>query len=80
MSADAPDRRPDRYYVTTDARGEREVDKAEYIRVEQGAGFRSKGGPNFPATASFGSSGIHGSVSGRIQYAWTDEIDDEGTT
>lgn len=43
-----------RYFVTTDNRGEREVDKAEYVKTERAAGFRnSMGEPDEPATSVF---------------------------
>jgi hypothetical protein len=64
-----------RYFVTTDDRGEREVDKAEFVNVERRAGFRNTlGRPNEPATAGFGSTGVHGSLSGRIEYGAEDLI------
>lgn len=61
-----PDRSGDRYYVTTDHRGEREVGKDDYVNVERQAGFRNTHGrPDEPATGSFGD----GWLSGRIAYA-----------
>lgn len=46
----------------TDERGEREVSKEEYIRVERGAGFISKFGPNEIATAGFSTMSVSGHV------------------
>ncbi len=55
----------DRYFVTTDERGEREVAKVEYVQAERNAGFHNtRGQPDEPATAGFGS----GAVRGRIEY------------
>ncbi len=59
---------PNRYFVTTDGRGEREVDEAEDVRVEQGAGFHGKSGQARHATASFGST--MSGTSGRVTYGW----------
>lgn len=56
-----------RYFVTTDERGEREVTKEEYVRVERNAGFwNTLGRPDEPGTSSFGSSDPR--LSGRIEY------------
>ena len=41
-----------------------EVTREEYIKAEQGAGFRSKFGPDRTATAYFSD----GSVEGKIEY------------
>lgn len=58
-----------RYFVTTDARGEREVDKAEYVKVERLAGFNNTlGQPLEPATASFSVTTRYGSARGRTEY------------
>lgn len=51
----------ERYFVTTDERGEREVDKAEYVSVERGAGFfNTLGQPWEPATSAFNGRGASG--------------------
>jgi len=42
----------------------REVTKDEYIRTEQNAGFHSKFGRDYIATASFGT----GTVEGKVEY------------
>ncbi len=58
----------DRYYVTTDDRGEREVGKAEFVNVERRAGFRNTlGQPDEPGTGGFSSTNHR--LSGRIEYA-----------
>lgn len=55
------------YYVTTDDRGERLVDKAEYVKTERRAGFyNTLGQPNEPATASFSYSKGGINLQGRI--------------
>ncbi len=55
-----------RYFVTTDDRGEREVDKAEYVTVERRAGFlNTLGQRDEPATSAFG----NGTLSGRTEWA-----------
>lgn len=56
------DHSADRYFVTTDGRGEREVDKAEYVATEHAAGFRSHYGPDEVATGSFSGAGLRGRV------------------
>lgn len=56
-----------RYYVTTDERGEREVDKAEFVNVERRAGFHNTlGQPDEPATGGFSST--NPPLRGRIEY------------
>ncbi len=56
---------PDRYFLKAAWQSVyAEVTKAEYLRAEQAAGFRSKFGDDHPATAGFTSR----SVSGRIEY------------
>lgn len=60
-----------RYFVTTDDRGEREVDKAGFVNVERRAGFRNTmGRPDEPGTGGFGCSRPgQPDLSGRIEYA-----------
>ena len=54
-----------RYFVTTDDRGEREVNKAEFVAVERRAGFNNTlGQPLEPATSSFS----NGDLRGRTEY------------
>jgi hypothetical protein len=58
-----------RFFVTTDDRGEREVDKAEYVDVERQAGFRNTmGWPGEPATSGFSAPSSGGRLSGRAEY------------
>jgi hypothetical protein len=53
------------YYVTKDDI-ERQVTKAEFVRVERAAGFRNTNGqPGEPATAGFS----NGPLRGRVDYA-----------
>lgn len=55
----------ERYFVTTDERGEREVDKAEFVAVERRAGFRNTmGQPDEPGTAGFS----NGCSCGRVEF------------
>jgi hypothetical protein len=62
-----------RYFVTTDDRGEREVDKAEFVNVERRAGFRNTmGQPDEPGTGGFGVSGPGWELRGRIEFGGED--------
>lgn len=81
-----------RYYVspTLDKADGREVDKAEYVRVERSQGFRNTlGFPDEPATSSFGGKTACGWTvydTGATRTPWTDpnreveQADDRGTT
>ncbi len=64
-----------RYFVTTDDRGEREVDKAEFVNVERRAGFRNTmGRPDEPGTAGFGCTRGDERLSGRIEYGDVEDL------
>ncbi len=58
-----------RYFVTTDDRGERQVDRAEFVAVERRAGFRNTlGRPDEPGTGGFNSTRGDERLSGRVEY------------
>lgn len=61
------------YFVTTDDRGERQVDKAEYVRAERQAGICAMGLPDEPATSNFNAPGDSGWLAGRAEYADEEE-------
>lgn len=61
-----------RYFVTYRDHAEHEVSKEEYVSAERSSGFRSKFGPDEPATASWSSSMT--GASGRIEYGKSEEL------
>lgn len=55
----------EKYYLKADHQTEwDEVTRTQFIAAEQAAGFRSKFGPNHPATGGFGGGGMRG----RVEY------------
>lgn len=53
----------DLYFLRYNGEEEHEVTKEEFVRAERAAGFHNTlGQPDEPATAGFGSGGVHGHV------------------
>lgn len=50
----------ERFFLWITGGAEREVTREEFIRAERSAGFRSKFGPDHPATAGFSNGVLHG--------------------
>ena len=51
-----------KYYIKFDGGDWREVSKEEFISAEGAAGFRSKFGPGYLATAGFSGHGVSGKI------------------
>lgn len=68
----------ERYWVRVGTLPWQEATKEQFIKAEQGAGFRSNFGPGHVATASFSGGGIEGRTTyGEIMekdYGWDPEF------
>lgn len=64
---------PPFYYLSHELLGEKQVTKEEFIKAEQAAGFRSKGGPGTCATGGFG--GMPGCLRGRVSNTLPEVFD-----
>lgn len=57
-----------KYFIKINKEPWKKVTKKEYIRYERLCGFYSKYDSTKIATASFGSSTLHGEIKGKVEY------------